>query len=140
MPEREVLDLRRKVGFLELCMMHDVPVVPSYTFNEVDHLSQVSYWTVEKRYPLAFRARVHFQYLFGIILPFMKNIFPVRATGVKEGHVTVIGRPIRLPYTKEPPTKAQLEHSMEIYIAALQELYDTHAPLYSSRERELVIT
>lgn len=138
MPEEEVLDLRRKFGFLEIGMKHNVPVVPCYTFNEVDHFSQVSYWDIKERHPFAFWLRLHFQYLFGIIFPFMKNVFPVGALGENGGHITVVGKPLRLHHTKEP-SDAELQESMRKYIDALQELHDTYAPLYSSRARKMVI-
>ena len=40
-PEADILDLKRKKGFLRLAMKHGVPVVPAYSFNEVDHYRQV---------------------------------------------------------------------------------------------------
>jgi 2-acylglycerol O-acyltransferase 2 len=143
-PEKEeVLDLRRKQGFIQLCMHYDIAVVPCYTFNEVDHFSQVSYWDLKSHYPIVMAVRVHFQYLFGIMLPLMKNAFPrgAAAAGKQDaGHVvTVVGRPLRLPHIKNP-SAAELTAGMEAYICCLQELYDTHAPVYNSQPRTLVIT
>ena len=40
-PDVDILDLKRKKGFLKLAMKHGVPVVPAYSFNEVDHYKQV---------------------------------------------------------------------------------------------------
>jgi hypothetical protein len=40
-PHADILDLKRKKGFLRLAMRCGVPVVPAYSFNEVDHYHTV---------------------------------------------------------------------------------------------------
>ncbi|CAM9359214.1 unnamed protein product, partial [Ectocarpus fasciculatus] len=129
-PEEEVLDLTRKRGFIELALKHGVPLVPCYTFNEVDHFSQVSYWDIKEYYPFLMCIRTHFQYLFGIMLPFMKNVLPRPAVSSKGGHVTVVGKPLRLPHVLQP-SEAEIQDGMNLYIQALQDLYDHYAPKFS---------
>ena len=53
-PENEVLDLKRKLGFLRLSLKYNVPIVPVYTFNETDHFYQLTYHTCQQKYPVLF--------------------------------------------------------------------------------------
>ena len=139
-PDEEVLDLKRKLGFLELCMRYNVPVVPCYTFNEVDHFSQISYWKLQEKQPFIMSLRVQFQYTFGIMFPFLKNIFPRSISGSGKGDVvTVVGKPLHLPHITNPSSN-DLQNAMNTYTVALLDLYNTHAPVYSSQSRRLVIT
>ena len=132
-PHEDWLDLRRKVGFLRLAVEHSVKVVPCFTFNEVSYVTQVRHdvvpWVVSLMRTLLWQKTV------GISLPLATGILPSNV------HLTtVVGAPIQLPYHGITPSDAQLEECMDLYCAALQQLYDTHAPLYNSRPRKLNIT
>jgi 2-acylglycerol O-acyltransferase 2 len=135
-PDVDWLDLRRKVGFLRLAVEHNVKVLPTFTFNEVDYVEQVGY-NVLPWLPQAMRVWL-WQKTFGISLPLITSVFSGGFTGL---HLTtVVGEPIQLPYHNDAPTAVQLEECMDIYIGALQRLYDEHAPKYNSRPRKLVIS
>jgi len=135
-PTVDWLDLRRKVGFIRLAIEHNVKVLPTFTFNEVDYVEQVGYHSVPW-VPQALRVWL-WQKTWGISLPLITSVFRGGCSGI---HLTtVVGEPIKLPYHNSAPTPAQLEECMDIYIVALTKLYDTHAPKYNSRPRKLVIT
>ena len=57
-PDVEMLDLRRKFGFLKLSLKHNVPVVPAYTFNETDHYRQLTFPESAKKYPVYHYMRI----------------------------------------------------------------------------------
>lgn len=135
-PNVDWLDLRRKLGFIRLAIEHGVPLLPTFTFNEVDYVEQVGY-NMLPWLPQQLRVWL-WQKTWGISLPLITSVFRDGFTGI---HLTtVVGAPIKLPYHTSTPTDAQLQECSEIYITALQKLYETHASKYNSRPRKLVIT
>lgn len=134
-PAEDWLDLSRKTGFIRLAMQYNVPVIPSYTFNETDHFNQLEYTYLMKSFPCVHAIRVYFQQLFGVMLPFVTNMIPKSGTKV----ITVVGTPIRFPHIQEPSDE-ELKRSMDIYTSELTKLYNTHAKKYSTFERNLKIT
>lgn len=133
-PDREQLDLRRKKGFLRMSIRHGVPVVPCYTFNEVDYAFQISdeFWN---KFPFLGMVRYMYNRLSGIILVCaVVNPFPLMANVT-----TVMGKPMSFGPQREP-TEEELETAMDQYIVVLTKLYDTYAPVYNSnKNRKLVI-
>lgn len=135
----EVLDLKRKMGFIRLALMYGVPVVPVYTFNEVDTFKQVSQKTIQ-RYPiLSFLLHV-FNRVSGII--FVLSFLLPSSTH----YTTVVGSPIHFNYptdancTREP-TASEINAAKNLYVKALKKLYERYSPIYSSnKNRKLVIT
>jgi hypothetical protein len=127
-PSADILDLKRKTGFMKLSMKHGVPVVPCYTFNEVNHYRQIPYPTLLK-FPLLSWVRTFVHSSTGLCLPLLVSFVPSPQSGV----VTVVGQPL------QPMNDKSLEENMERYFAALQELYDKHAPIYNSHKKELKI-
>ena len=85
------------------------------------------------------RFRVNFQLLTGVMMPFLKHLFPRTPRSSGNKLVTVVGSPLKLRHV-ENPSEADLDQSMQEYIAALRKLYDTYAPIYSSnKSRKLII-
>ncbi len=134
-PDVEWLDLRRKLGFVRLAMRRGLPLLPVYTFNEVDHFKQLPYDYLDK-YPLIRFLRIHTQKLFGLpLFPFVSNIIPPRSKVT-----TVIGNIVEVPHISNP-TDEEVVKCLDKYIEAVQKLYDEHAPKYVSvKHRKLVIS
>lgn len=127
-PYNDILDLKRKTGFMKLAMKHNIPIVPCYTFNEVNHHKQISFPTLLK-YPLLSRLRQFIHNSTGLCLPMITSWIPSPQTQV----VTVVGKP--LYYSKNK----SIEKNMEIYICELKELYNKYSPIYNSQKRSLEI-
>jgi 2-acylglycerol O-acyltransferase 2 len=133
-PDVDWLDLKRKLGFVRLAIRYGVKLVPCYSFNEVDYLSQVPLSSV----PAFFQyLRRGFQQTFGISIPFLYHVDlpPSNENGI----VTVIGEPITVPHIADP-TDDEVREVMTKYIAELTKLYHTYGPMYNSRTRRLVIS
>lgn len=116
-------------------MIYNIPIVPVYTFNEVDYYKQVDY---NSRYISSFikLLRNLFQKFLGLSFPLLYSLIPKQNCEL----ITVIGKPVILPCIINP-TEDEINKSMEIYIKALEELYNENSPKYNSiKERNLVIT
>lgn len=135
-PDIEILDLHRKNGFIRLALMHQVPVVPVYTFNEVDIYTQLSHTTIE-RIPLLSYALHVVNRVSGIIFV-ISNLIPTPT------HLTtVVGAPIHFDYVAggREPTPSEIKAAKGVYVRALKTLYNQYSPIYSSnKDRKLVIT
>lgn len=164
-PDSDVIDLRRKQGFLKLSIKHNAPVVPVFSFNETDYMYQLTYDTAKRRFPLLFFSLQAYNKATGIMMPMLFNIMPKLRAPI----VTVVGAPIL--YNKstgkmvvydasrpssasslsqdsglafgekeEEPSDADVERFSEQYIEHLHRFYSEYAPLYNSKPgRELVI-
>jgi 2-acylglycerol O-acyltransferase 2 len=138
-PDCDWLDLRRRLGFIRLAIRYNVPVVPSYTFNEVNAFTQVAHPLLEQSYPWIHRFRQGFQRTVGIAAPFFCHLLPKRNTA-QEGGVTVVGKPLHFSVHTDTPTDEEVDTCLHLYIAALQALYEEHAPRYNAGQRFLSIT
>lgn len=127
-PDNDILDLKRKTGFMKLAMKYNIPIVPCYTFNEVNHHKQISFSTLLK-YPILSFIRQFIHTSTGLCLPLITSWIPSSQTQV----VTVVGKP--LYYSK----KKSIEKNMEKYINELKKLYDKYSPIYNSNKRKLII-
>lgn len=132
----ETLDLRRKKGFIRLAMIHNIPVVPVYTFNEVNHIYQVNDKIIGKL-PVLSTARRIFNRISGLILPIFVPV-------LKKGQrcVSVVGEPIyfKMKVGQDEPSEEELQLAMEKYIDIVQKLYNEHAPKYNTLNiRKLII-
>jgi 2-acylglycerol O-acyltransferase 2 len=133
----EVLDLLRKRGFIRLAMIHNIPVVPCYTFNEVNHIYQVKEDVLKKFWLVSIFRRL-FNRISGLICPFISSF--VRGG---DSVVTVMGAPISF-HTKVPrggePSEDELDRAMQQYVNILTKLYNDHGPKYNiQKERRLRI-
>lgn len=133
-PDVDWLDLRRKLGFIRLAMKYGVKLVPCYSFNEVDYLSQVPLPSVPS---IIQSLRNIFQQTFGISFPLLYHIELPPAN--ENGIVTVIGEPITVPHITDP-TDEEVRQVMNKYTNELIKLYQTYGPMYNSRPRRLVIS
>lgn len=161
-PDTDVLDLRRKKGFLRLSMKHNAPVVPVFSFNETDYMYQLTYDTAKRRFPLLFYLLQVYNKATGIMMPMLLNIMPQFRAPI----VTVVGAPVlfnrhtgkMVVYDQarasrlrgdaglapgaeeEEPSEADVLRFSDQYIAHLHTIYAENAPKYNSTPgRELVI-
>ena len=133
-PDVDWLDLRRKLGFIRLAMKYGVKLVPCYSFNEVDYISQIPLPSVPS---ILQSFRNLFQQTFGISFPFLYHIeLPPNS---ENGIVTVVGEPINVPHIIDP-TDDEVREVLNKYTNELVKLYQTYAPMYNSRPRKLVIS
>ena len=138
-PDCDWLDLTRRLGFIRLAIRYNIPVVPSFTFNEVDAFTQVTYSHLQQHYPLVHRFRQCFQRTVGIAAPFFCHLIPKR--NPSSGGVTVMGKPLQLPIHSDTPTDEEVRQCVQLYTTSLKALYDEHAPKYSSsKTRSLIIS
>eukprot|EP01135_Chromosphaera_perkinsii_P000551 Nk52_evm13s123 gene=Nk52_evmTU13s123 len=119
-PEKDILQLRNRKGFVRLAIEHGAHLVPVFSFNENNAFDQFS---ADNK--LVNGAKLHFQRLFGLSLPLISNIFPKRANVT-----TVIGAPIE---TKQydNPSDEMVKEVLDKYIESLEKLYDEHSKVYN---------
>jgi hypothetical protein len=156
-----VLDLRRKRGFLKLSMKHNVPLVPVFSFNETDLVYQLTYDTIQKRFPVLHYILHIYNKATGIMMPLPTGLPQFRAP-----IVTVVGAPILYdrktggmiiydearaaslrgdaglaPGEEEREySEAEVQRFSELYIEYLHKFYAEYAPKYNSTpDRKLTI-
>ena len=139
-PGCDWLDLRRRLGFIRLALRFNIPVVPSYTFNEVDAYSQLSYLSLENHFPVIHRFRLCFQRTLGIAAPIFTHLIPNRCKSNFDT-VTVIGKPLHLPccHDRNDPTDEEIRKCLDLYINNLQDLYNKYSHVYNSTRRSLLV-
>ncbi|XP_077553015.1 2-acylglycerol O-acyltransferase 2-like [Haemaphysalis longicornis] len=137
-PRRYTLFLTRRKGFIRVAMKHGTPLVPVFTFGEIDILDQAEVssdsWLgrilalIRRLFgytlPL-FWGRGFFQYNWGLV-PHRKRI------------VTVVGKPLEVPKV-ECPRKEEVDLVHRQYTEALIQLYNDHKDKYAASGSELVI-
>jgi hypothetical protein len=127
-PSADILDLKRKTGFMKLAIKYHLPIVPCYTFNEVNHHKQIPY-PILLKFPFFSFLRNFVHSSTGLCLPFLITFIPTTQSQV----VTVIGKPLY------PRKNKSLDENMKIYLNSLEKLYKKHSPKYNSQLRELKI-
>lgn len=123
------LVLKRRKGFIRIALETGTPIVPVFSFGEVDIFDQPQnppgsllrkfQETVKKITgvaPALFCGRGFFQYSFGII---------PRRTPV----TVVVGHPIEIPLTKDP-SKEIIQKWHDQFCDELRALFDTHKNKY----------
>ncbi|XP_037941777.1 2-acylglycerol O-acyltransferase 2-like [Teleopsis dalmanni] len=140
-PGRYILTLKRRKGFVKLAIRTGSPIVPSFSFGEVDIFDQVNnppdswlrrFQSLTKKLtgisPLIVLGRGFFQYTFGL-LPQRKHI------------VQVVGAPIEVVRNNNPDP-AYVDEIHQKVIDALNDLFETHKEKYieNCKELHLVIT
>merc|ERR1719198_963882 len=91
-PDKDVLYLKKRHGFIRMAIQHGAPLVPFFGFNECRTYAQFS----ADNKPVQW-LKTRFQRMFGISLPLIKNIIP-RRTPV----TCVFGAPIEVPHEASP--------------------------------------
>ncbi|XP_073812550.1 diacylglycerol O-acyltransferase 2-like [Musca autumnalis] len=139
-PGRYVLVLKERKGFVKIAIRSGTPIVPSFSFGEVDIFDQVAnppdsmlrkFQTFVKHLtgvsPLIVLGRGLFQYTFGL-LPHRRHI------------VQVVGAPIEVKKMDEPDTKYVNEIHQKV-IDSLYEMFEKYKYQYiqNAEETKLVI-
>lgn len=127
-PGRNTLVLRKRKGFIRLAIETGAHLVPVYSFGENDCYSQMA-----SVFPFMRKVQAKFQSVFGLSLPIVTNIIPRRVK-----ITTVFGQPI--PVTRnENPSEAEIDALLEVYIKALTEHFNKHAPTYIKNPKHRVL-
>jgi len=128
-PDKDVLFLKKRKGFIKLALEHGAQLVPVYSFNE--NRTYLLYQGGNKFFN---QFRKHFKNLFGLTLPLVLNIVP-RRTKI----TLVVGQPISMPFIKDP-SPAEVDKHLSLYIGKLRELYEANKNKYNEpKNKELVI-
>ncbi|KAN0019214.1 hypothetical protein ACTFIU_002418 [Dictyostelium citrinum] len=124
-PGNNEITLKKRKGFIKLALVNGASLVPVYSFGENDIYDQVP----NPRGSLVRKIQTKIKDLTGIAPPlFMgRGIFnyDFGLLPVRHKIVTVVGEPIDIPKIKSP-TDQVIEHYHQIYVEALQNLFDKH--------------
>ncbi len=128
-PDRDVIYLSKRKGFIRLAMEHGVALVPVFSFNENN-----MFMLYIGGNSLINTITTKFQKVFGISLPLLMNLIP-KKTQIR----VVVGRPLQLPHLKNPSSD-QVDEFLEQYKGLLKELYYQHKQQYNiPSSKELLI-
>ncbi|PSC73157.1 Diacylglycerol O-acyltransferase 2 isoform A [Micractinium conductrix] len=120
----EVAFLRSRTGFVRLAMQAGAPIVPAFAFGQTAHYS---WWRPFIDWPKQLVPR-------GAMGSFVRRIgyVPMLAWGIlgsalpRQVPMTIaVGRPIPVPHTANP-SKAEVQATLDAYIAALQGIFERH--------------
>ncbi|CEO99022.1 Acyltransferase [Plasmodiophora brassicae] len=123
------LTLASRSGFIRMAMELGTSIVPMLSFGETDIYDQLI------TNPPGSSVRRFQEFLknrFAYSLPLVQ-VFSPRPVSL----TTVVGRPVPIPQI-ENPTPAQVDHYLQVYIAALTKLYNTFAPKYHAPPLRIV--
>ena len=114
--------IRKRTGFIRLCLQYGVRVRPVYVFGEKD-----CYWNIQG----CFRQRLAVnRYGIPTIVPWGCAWCPLLPRRNVPLHI-VVGPPITMPHIRHPsPQDVQKWHAT--YIVALQKLFDEHKELHDN--------
>ena len=120
-PDRDVVVLRKRRGFIKLALEHGASLVPVFSFNECN-----TYSVLKADAPLIRSIAAKFQRMTGLSLPLITNIWP------RKSNITVVfGKPIPVPRIPNPDS-AVVDEYLEAYITGLEELYTENAATYNN--------
>ncbi|EDQ88945.1 uncharacterized protein MONBRDRAFT_25681 [Monosiga brevicollis MX1] len=119
-PDRDVVYLKKRRGFVKLALQSGASLVPVFSFNENN-----TYDLFGLDNPTVDWAKRKFQNIFGISLPFIKNVFPKRCD-----ITVVVGCPIACPQVEEP-SKEMIQEYLDKYIEGLKQLYEENRTKYN---------
>ncbi|KJE94068.1 2-acylglycerol O-acyltransferase 2-A [Capsaspora owczarzaki ATCC 30864] len=119
-PDKDVVVLKKRRGFVRLALEHGASLVPVFGFNENNTFKQMA---SDNKTMHALKKQ--FQSIFGISLPLITNIIP-RRTKV----TVVVGRPIEVPKSPEPSDE-QVQKYLDLYIEGLKQLYRENKDKYN---------
>ncbi|GMF56865.1 unnamed protein product [Phytophthora fragariaefolia] len=113
--------IRKRFGFIKLALQHGYKVHPVYTFGE-----EYAYHTFP--YLLKLRLKLNEFKVPGVLFFGRPWCFYLPRTDIDL--ITVVGKPIELPRIKHP-TKDDVRKYHELYVNALQQLFDRHKGFYA---------
>eukprot|EP00042_Codosiga_hollandica_P033347 m.221396 g.221396 ORF g.221396 m.221396 type:complete len:201 (+) comp54164_c0_seq12:871-1473(+) len=120
-PDKDVVYLKKRFGFVKLALETGASLVPVFSFNECN-----TYSIFGINNPFISGLKKKFQSVFGISLPLIKNVIP------RKCNVTVvIGAPLAVPKI-ENPSKEEVARYLDLYIEALTKLYDENRAKYNT--------
>lgn len=119
-PDKDILLLKKRKGFIRLALMCGASLVPIFGFNENNTFSQ---FDTKNSYVVSLKQ--WFQNLFGISLPLLKNIIPRKVP-----ITVVVGSPIKVPKIDNPIDK-DIQKYLDIYIQNITNLYSKYAKDYN---------
>lgn len=119
-PEKDIIILKSRTGFIKLAMKNGTSIVPCFCFNEANG------WNIsERKIYLWDLFRDTFKQLTGISIPNVSNILPL-----KSPCTLVIGSPIKIP-KNENPKHEEVQKYLDIYIESIQYLHNEYSKIYS---------
>jgi len=128
-PGVNVIYVKKRKGFVHLALQTGSALVPVYSFGENDAYDQLS-----DNIPFVPAIKRRFQRIFGISLPLITNIFPLKCNVT-----TVVGKPIPVQRC-EDPTPEQVDALLQEYIKALEDLFNEHHDeCLPGRKKNLII-
>jgi len=118
-PGEYKLVLSNRLGFCKLSLESGSPLVPAFSFGEVD-----AYDVLSPDNKFVHWIKSSFQHVFGISLPLLRNILPRKCDVT-----TVVGAPI--PVNKvEKPSPEQIQALLDVYREKLIELFENNKRTY----------
>lgn len=117
-PEKDIIILKKRRGFIKLAMKNGTSIVPCFCFNESNGWEQskrnIYFWDL---------FRSNFKNLTGISIPNVSNIFPK-----KNPCTLVIGNPIKI---SKGDQEEEIEKYLKIYIESIVNLHQEYSKTYS---------
>lgn len=105
-PGGNVVYIRNRKGFVHLALQTGSALVPVYSFGETDSYGQLS-----DGLPLVGSIKRRFQRVFGISLPLITNLLPLKCNCT-----TVVGRPIHVEKNDNPSKEQVDDPPHEVYL------------------------
>ncbi|KAK9760171.1 diacylglycerol O-acyltransferase 1 [Basidiobolus ranarum] len=129
-PGTNDLVLRKRVGFVKLSLRTGASLVPVFGFGENDIFDQVASEPGTK----VRQVQSRIQQIFGFTVPLFygRGIFnyDLGILPHRRPIVVVVGKPIDVEKI-ENPTEEDIKKYHELYVAALQELYNKYKDVYA---------
>eukprot|EP00037_Helgoeca_nana_P037789 m.17719 g.17719 ORF g.17719 m.17719 type:complete len:350 (+) comp9407_c0_seq1:91-1140(+) len=123
-PDHDVVYIKKRRGFVKLGLEAGASLVPCFSFNECN-----TYGVLGVTNPTINKFRTKFQHIFGISVPLVTNILPMK-TKIR----VVFGKPIKCPKMENPSDKVVQEY-LDRYIDELTSLYNDNKDTYNTTEK-----
>jgi len=128
---REIVYLKKRVGFVKLALRHKVPLVPVYVFGASDYYTTSSLWK---------NVRLSLVKNWGIAIPLCRGFLGLPLCPKPIATTIVVGPPLTLTsQNNSSPTKQEIETAHKIYCRALEKLFDDHKVRLGYGDRSLEI-
>lgn len=132
-PNYDILYIKKRKGIFELAIQYGVPIIPTFTFGEV----QTYDMKLEKFQSSLLQYSFSFPTIHTTIQQFFQLFYFFRQ---KPNYLTVIGSPIQVQQkNKEDITESDIEFYKQQYITSIQFLYEKYKSMRYSQPRQLII-